>query len=238
MAAKGYFITATDTGIGKTVVTAALLALLRQHGQNAGFIKPVETGVDTHCSSSANSDAKFLLESSGLDEPLEAICPLRLKTPAAPYQAAEIENLEIDPAALVAACRSMAARYHPLLVEGAGGLRVPITPHYHVIDLIEELGFPVILVAGFQLGTLNHTLLSLDALHARGIPVKGVMFSDRKEDGLTDVEALQPALVSHLSKVPVLGRIPFIEDLSTDSFTPHLLAHLEQMVNLPALLDG
>ncbi|MGP0629272.1 dethiobiotin synthase [Nitrospina sp. 32_T5] len=238
MAANGYFITATDTGIGKTVVTAALLTLFRQHGQNAGFIKPIETGVDTHCSSAANSDAKFLLECSGLNEPLEAICPLILKTPAAPYQAAEVENREIDPAAIEDACRALASRYHPLLVEGVGGLRVPITPDYHVIDLIAALGFPVILVSGFQLGTLNHTLLSLDALHARGIPVKGVIFSDRKEDGLTDVEALQPALISHLSKVPVLGRLPFIDDLSTDSFTPEVCAHLEQMINLPALLDG
>jgi len=197
----------------------------------------VETGVDTHCSSAANSDAQFLLESSGLDEPLEAVCPLRLKTPAAPWQAAEMEGVDIDPAALAAACKTLAARYRPLLVEGVGGLMVPITRTYTVIDLIADLGFPVILVSGFQLGTLNHTLLSLDALHHRNLPVAGVIFSNGLDE-LSDVEAMQPALVAELSGVPVLGRVPFIDDLSTDSFTPELCGHLEQVLNLSALLDS
>jgi dethiobiotin synthetase len=237
MPAEGYFITGTDTGIGKTVVTAALLTLFRRHGHNAGFIKPVETGVDTHCSSAANSDALFLLESSGLDEPLEAVCPLRLKTPAAPWQAAEMESVDIDPATLATACKTLASRYHPLLVEGVGGLMVPITRDYKVLDLIADLGFPVILVAGFQLGTLNHTLLSLDALRHRSLPLAGVIFSSA-EDGLTDVEAMQPALIAELSGVPVLGKVPFINDLSTDSFTPERCDHLEQVLNLSALLDS
>ena len=237
MPAQGYFITGTDTGIGKTVVTAALWTLLHRHGHNPGVMKPVETGVDTHCSSAANSDALFLLESSGLDEPLEAVCPLRLKTPAAPWQAAEMESVDIDPAALLAACRTQAARYQPLLVEGIGGLMVPITRDYRVIDFVEALGFPVILVCGFQLGTLNHTLLSLDALNHRNLPVAGVVFSNGHQDGLTDVEAMQPALIAELSGVPVLGKVPFIDDLSTDSFTPELCDHLEQVLNLSPLLD-
>lgn len=237
MPAEGYFITGTDTGIGKTVVTAALLALFRRHGHNAGFIKPVETGVDTHCSSAANSDALFLLESSGLDEPLEAVCPLRLKTPAAPWQAGEMEHVEIEPTRLIAACRNMASRYQPLLVEGAGGLLVPITRDYKVIDLIADLGFPVILVCGFQLGTLNHTLLSLEALRHRNLPLAGVIFS-QGEDGLTDVEAMQPALIAELSGAPVLGKVPFIAGLSTDSFTPELCGHLEQVIDLSALIGS
>ena len=92
---NGYFITGTDTGVGKSVVTACLTTLFKSRGENVGVMKPIETGVDPECSSAANSDAKFLMEVSGVQD--ADVCTYRLKTPASPYQAAQIEGKEIDP---------------------------------------------------------------------------------------------------------------------------------------------
>lgn len=231
----GFFITGTDTGVGKTVVTACLLALFKKRGLNVGVMKPLETGVDAICSSPANSDAKFLMESAAIEDDLAEVCPVRLKPAASPYQAAMIENQSIDLDKILSAYQTLSNRHPWMLVEGIGGLLTPIHKDYLVVDLIRDIGLPVILVCRYRLGTLNHSLLALDHLKRINLEVRGIIFNQTGD--LNPVETEQPALLKELSGTRLLGGVPFIEGLATDSFTPELLQVLEQSIDCTGLLN-
>jgi len=235
MPAQGLFITGTDTGVGKTVVTAAILAWLRHQGLKTGVMKPLETGVDRECSSAANSDALFLMECGDIEDDLSEVCPIRLKPAASPYQAALIENRTIEPEKIVSAYRNLADKYDWMLVEGIGGVQVPITRDYRVVDLMRDLGLPAVVVTRYPLGTLNHTVLTLDALKQNGIPVKGIIFNRTRSGELDAIEQDQPRLIEALSGTEVLGEFPFIDPLDTRSFTPERLQQLESCVRFSRL---
>ena len=238
MAAQGFFITGTDTGVGKTVATACLLSLYRKHGLNVGVMKPIETGVDPECSSSANSDAKFLMEIAQCADPLSQVCPIRLKTAASPYQAAKMENRPIDMDRIINSFRLLADKYENLLVEGVGGLLVPLQSNYLACDLIRDLGLPLLVVSRNALGTLNHTLLTLRVAEQEGLPVRGVILN-RTEAGEKDaIESGHADLITKLSGVPVLGEIPFLGNISEKSFTGDLLDGLEKSLDLNLLWPG
>ena len=237
MPAQGLFITGTDTGVGKTVVTAAILSWLHQQGFKAGVMKPIETGVDQECSSASNSDALFLMESGGIENDLAEVCPIRLKSPASPFQAAKIENRTLEPATILSAYHSLAEQYDWMLVEGVGGVRVPITRDYGVLDLIRDLGLPTVVVTRYQLGTLNHTLLTLDTLKQNGIPVRGVIFNHNGSETLDAIEQGQPQLIEELSGTRVLGKLPFITNLNTESFSTERLKALEASVDFTQLIQ-
>ena len=213
---KGYFITGTDTGVGKSVVTACLTTLLKIRGEDVGVMKPIETGVDPECSSAANSDAKFLLEVSGVQDSMEDICPYQLKTPASPYQAARIEGKEIDPEKIMERFRVLQAKHSMMLVEGIGGLQVPITRRYHVADLALQMNLPLIIVSRMQIGTLNHTLLTLQSARQHGLKIKGVILNPSHEGELNEIEEEQGALIEEFSDTPVLRNCPFIQDVSSE----------------------
>ena len=211
---KGYFITGTDTGVGKTIVTACLANLFKN--QNVGVMKPIETGVDPECSSSSNSDAKFLMEITGVQDPLEDVCPYRLKSPASPYQAAKIEGKVIDPERILERFRALQSKHSMMLVEGIGGLMVPIAQRYKVTDLALQMGLPLIIVSRVQLGTLNHTLMTISAAQQQGLKIKGVILNPAYEGELEPIEAEQGKLIEEFSGVPILGTCPYINDLSSE----------------------
>ena len=236
MAAQGFFITGTDTGVGKTVTTACLLSLYRKHRLNVGVMKPIETGVDPECSSSANSDAKFLLEICQSSDPLSQVSPVRLKTPASPFQAAKIDNRAIDMDRIFNSFHQLSDKYDNLLVEGIGGLLVPLQPDYLVCDLIRDLGLPLLVVGKNALGTLNHTLLTLRAAEQAGIPVKGVILN-RTEAGEKDaIESGHADIITEFSGIPVLGEIPFLGQISEKSFTDEFLEELEESLDFSELM--
>ncbi len=237
MSAQGLFITGTDTGVGKTVVTAALLAHCLHQGKKAGVMKPIETGVDSECSSAANSDALFLMESGGIEDALAEVCPIRLKPAASPYQAALIENRTLQPETILSAYRTLSGKYDWLLVEGIGGIRVPITRDYGVVDLMRDLGLPAVVVARYQLGTLNHTLLTLDTLKQNGIPVRGVVFNHTSPEAKDAIEQDQPRLIEELSGIRVLGEFPYIDNLNTHSFSPEKLEAWATTVDFPGFIQ-
>jgi dethiobiotin synthetase len=237
MSAQGLFITGTDTGVGKTVVTASILAWLRHQGLNPGAMKPIETGLDGECSSSANSDALFLMECGGIEDDLTHVCPIRLKTAVSPYQAGLIENRALEPEMILSAYRTLSVKYDWMLVEGIGGVRVPITRNYGVVDLMRDMGLPVVVVARYQLGTLNHTLLTLDTLKQNSIPVKGVIFNRCEPESPDTLEQAQPSLIEELSGAKVLGELPYIDHLSTQSFSPEKLKELEALVDFSELIQ-
>lgn len=217
---QGYFITGTDTNVGKTVVTACLATLFKSRGEDVGVMKPIESGVDPECSSSANSDAKFLMEVTGVQD--ADVCPYRLKTPASPYQAARIEEKELDPEKILERFRALQSKHSMMLVEGIGGLLVPITRRYNVADLALQMGLPLIIVSRIQVGTLNHTLLTINAARQHGLKVAGVILNPVHEGELDNIEEEQGSLIEELSDTPILGSCPYINDVSSEGIIQNL----------------
>ncbi len=211
---QGYFITGTDTNVGKTVVTACLATLFKSRGEDVGVMKPIETGVDPECS--AKSDAKFLMEVTGVQDALEDVCPYRLKTPASPYQAARIEEKDLDPEKIMERFRALQSKHSMMLVEGIGGLLVPITQRYNVADLALQMNLPLIIVSRIQIGTLNHTLLTINAARQHGLKVAGVILNPVHEGELDNIEEEQGSLIKGLSDTPILGTCPYIHDVSSE----------------------
>ena len=222
MKSKGYFISGTDTGVGKTVVTACLLALYHKRSVDLGVMKPMETGIDPECSSEANSDAKFLLAVSGNQDALEEVCPIRLQPPAAPLQAARMTGQTIAIDSILENFRKLQTRHDQILVEGVGGLMVPLKPDYFITDLIRDMDLPLIIVSRLTLGTLNHTLLTLKTAQSTGIEIAGVILNRSDNSPLNDVEKGQANLIHELSGVPVIGECPFINPVSVERFDNQL----------------
>lgn len=197
---RGIFVTGTDTGVGKTVVATAIGLAAAAQGRRAVHLKPAETGVD----GLMTGDAEFAQAVLGTGEPLEAVCPYRLTAPLAPAVAAALEGLRLEPAVIVRAHAALAERYDLVVVEGAGGLLVPFSDGVDMAALAGLLGLPVVVVARPGLGTLNHVLLTLEALHRRGLTTLGVVISGYPSapglDALTN-----PGVLARLSPVPLLG---------------------------------
>ena len=218
MQPKGYFISGTDTGVGKTVVTACLLAFYHKKRVTTGVMKPIETGVDPACSSEASSDAKFLLEVSGNQDELEEVCPIRLKPAASPLQASRMSNQPVDIDLIMENYNQLQTRHDQMLVEGVGGLMVPIKSDYMILDLIKDLQLPLIIVSRIALGTLNHTLLTLKIAQETKIEIAGIILNHQRSGPLNNVELGQADLIQELSGIPILGECPFLGPISTEQF--------------------
>lgn len=185
-------VTGTDTGIGKTVFAAALTAALGAH-----YWKPVQSGLEE------TTDSETVRRIGGV--PAKRILPeaYRLKLPASPHLAAEQDGVEIDPERLAL------PPHDPLVVEGAGGLMVPLTRRLLTIDQFARWGLPVVLCARTRLGTINHSLLSIEALKARGIPVKGIAF-------IGEEMADSQSVIAAFSGTKILGRLPILPELTPE----------------------
>lgn len=204
---QGLFIAGTDTGVGKTFVAGGIAAALGKKGVNVGVFKPFESGT-----AGGHSDYKYLKEMSGSKDPDDWICPYRFEEALAPAVAAERAGIEIDWCRVTDCFESIATRHDFVIVEGAGGLLVPLVPGKTNIDLIRECELPVLLVARLGLGTINHTLLSLECLQNRKIPCLGVVLNQTTEGGGV-AEETNPGILARLAEVPVLGVIPFMKEM-------------------------
>jgi dethiobiotin synthetase len=213
----GLFVTGTDTGVGKTVVASALVGAFRERGLDVVGMKPVETGCLRRGPELEPADGAMLREASGGEEPLSAICPLRFAHPLAPLVAAELEGRTIEQGSLMRAVRELAARHDALVVEGVGGLLVPVAPGFSVADMAREAGFPLLVVTSAFLGTLNHTLLTVEHALGAGLSVAGVVLCLHRAPGGTLAEETNPAALRRLLPVPLLGVFPFLADLSPRS---------------------
>jgi dethiobiotin synthetase len=186
------------------VVTAALAAALRGRGIDAGVMKPVQTGARPSPDGLVAPDADFLAAVSGVDDPMELVCPVRLAAPLAPSVAAEMEGTTVDIALILSAYRALQERHAAMLVEGAGGLAVPIADGFFMSDLAREMGLPVLIVARPSLGTINHTLLTVHCARAAGLEVAGIVINNYPVDpGLA--EQTSPSVIEKLGGAPVLG---------------------------------
>jgi dethiobiotin synthetase len=203
---KGFFITGTDTEIGKTFVTAALTRALAVHGLRVAPIKSLAAGQAFADGRWVNEDVATLLAAQNLGLTDAEVGPLQFREPCAPHIAARLEARNIDRDALLAAIRATAAKADLALVEGVGGFRVPLTDTWDTADLAVDLGLPVILVVGLRLGCINHALLTAEAIRARGLTLAAWVANT--------VDPHQPHVADNLAslqaglKAPCLGHLP------------------------------
>jgi len=226
--AAGIFVTGTDTGVGKTLVSLALIAAFRKSGLKVGAMKPIETGVGE----AGPLDAIALRDASGSTDPLATICPQQFAMPAAPNAAAGAESREVDPTAIDAAYEILANGRDLMVVEGAGGLLVPIRDDWTMAELARRLDLPLLVVARASLGTINHTALTLEVAASKRLPVLGVVISHVggpiSAADTSNLRALKDFLGSRLvGEIPPLAptEAPPSDAIDIDALTQRILAY-------------
>jgi dethiobiotin synthetase len=214
--ARGLFITGTDTGVGKTQVTAVLAVALRSRGLRVGVMKPAETGCQVEQGCLMPQDSIFLRQISGCSAPQELVTPYTFLEPLAPAVAAQHEGREIDLAHIVRCYETLANEHDIVLVEGAGGLLVPLTQQESFLDLAAHLDLPLLVVARNILGTINHTALTVIVASQRcrvlGTVLNALLPEVEDESQASNVEALQL-----WGRAPLLGVLPYGPERTLES---------------------
>jgi len=192
---NGYFVTATDTGVGKTFITAALAMALRARGRDVAVLKPVQSGAT---STDPAGDAALL----GAD------CVYAFAAPLAPLVAARAEGRTIEPGPILARAEELAREHELLLLEGAGGLLTPLAEGFDLADLAVAIGLPLIVVARAGLGTVNHTLLTIEAARRRELEIAGVVLNGKTDESTAE----NAALIEAGSGMQVIAQVPWLAD--------------------------
>ncbi len=210
---KGYFVTGTDTGAGKTLVSCALLHAFRAHGRLVAGMKPVAAGMEN----GKWADVELLAAASNVSPARELINPYALVPAIAPHIAAKQEGIRIDIPAIRRACLELQKVADIVIVEGVGGFRVPLNDHQDSADMAKALGLPVILVVGMRLGCLNHALLTAQAVRAVGLPLRG-WIANRIDRDMQALDENVAALEQRLD-CPLLGMLPFEQNPDARKFS-------------------
>lgn len=207
-----YFITGTDTGVGKTKITEAILRRANELNLSTLGLKPVAAGADFIEGAWSNDDARAIIESSSVKLDYASVNPVLLRAAMAPHLAAEREDRRLSVQSLVGFCRGalMLNKADVTLLEGAGGWRVPLNSRETMADMVQALKLDVIVVVGMKLGCLNHALLTVEAIERDGLRIAGWVANciDPKMDGLDEnIQTLH-----HLIKAPLLGVMPYLAE--------------------------
>jgi dethiobiotin synthetase len=218
------FMTGTDTGVGKTVVSAALLAHLERDHIPAVYLKPIQTG----CQDLAqDSDAAWVRQATGGNWPLADRSAVVLPAPKAPSIAAQLAGISIDPESLVAWVQRFGG---VRLVEGAGGIRVPIAPGWTMLEFARALKAQVVVVARAGLGTINHTVLTLEALERAQVPCLGVVLCDPQGNVPPEDQAENAAAITLMTGVPVCGTLgPITHEVLRQDTLPAIAAVAQRL---------
>jgi dethiobiotin synthetase len=209
---EGLFITGTDTGVGKTALAAALLATIREDGINAAPMKPVQTGCTERNGTLQAPDLDLCLRLAGLSPSppeYELMCPYRFAPACSPHLAAAEAGVAISRRSIRDAFAALRQRYPFVVAEGAGGVRVPISDRHSMLDLMTDLALPVVIASRPGLGTLNHTLLTLDAMRNAGCSVAGVVLVETEPTHWGAIETDNRRSIEAFGRVPVLGVLPY-----------------------------
>jgi dethiobiotin synthetase len=204
----GLFITATDTGVGKTVITCAIASALRATGLRVGVLKSVATGCIHTREGLVSEDAELLAHHADSPHPLHVICPQRYAEPLAPAVAAQRAKQPLDWSAIQQSLDVIASTSDIMLVEGVGGLMVPLDEQHTVLDLARWLNYPSIIVARPSLGTINHTLLTASALRHANVPIAGVVINRYTADATPIDEETNPRAIERWGKLPIVAIVP------------------------------
>ncbi len=223
---KGFFITGTDTGVGKTIITVAMIKAASLLGKKACGMKPIETGCLREGDILIPSDGMFIKTIAHMDENIRQISPCCFYSPIAPLPASEIEGIPIDIKKIKTAFLNLAKKYYAIMVEGIGGLLVPIKEDYFVLNLAKEFGLPLIIVAKPGLGTINHTLLTVNCAIKNGLTVAGIILNYHRPPEYSLAEETNPEVISKISPVPLIGTFPYLQDFEHITLEKAVLKYL------------
>jgi dethiobiotin synthetase len=215
----GVFITATDTGVGKTIISASLAWKISNQGDNICIMKPFATSNKIFSKQFNSKDLYLLSKSTDLKEDQNMLNPYFFNVAASPYMASKI--LKTKPPSIVMALkkyRYLKKKYDFVIVEGIGGIMVPINQKYTLIDFIKLTGLPVIIVTTPLIGTLNHTLLTIQRCKDYDIPIKGIIIN-KMPSRPSIVERITPSFIQQITKIIVLGTIPYYKRLKFNAIT-------------------
>ncbi len=204
-AKRGIFITGTDTSVGKTYVAAGITKALNNAGIDVGVMKPAETGCRMHAGRLIPADAARLMKSSGAHDPFDLVNPFRFSRPLAPSIAAQLAGKTIAPRKIISAFGRLSRKHDFMIVEGAGGIMVPLSGSYLYLDLAADIRLPVVIVARPGLGTINHTLLTISALKKKRVRIAGVVINYAEDWKKGLAEETNPGVIETLSGVNILG---------------------------------
>jgi dethiobiotin synthetase len=204
----GILVTGTDTGIGKTVIAGAIANWFRRQGNRVVVLKPAGSGCVRRREGLVSEDAEFLAHCADASHPLDVICPVRYAEPLAPAIAAERSKQPLDWAAIDRSVTTMSRGSDVMIVEGVGGLMVPMDPKHTFLDVAIWLKLPTVVVARPNLGTINHTLLTVNALRDAGVKVAGVVINRYPAQSADVAAETNPRAIEKWGKVPVLCVVP------------------------------
>ena len=228
---KAYFITGTDTGVGKTSITVGLAGSMHKIGVDVGVMKPIATGYPNK-TGFRSSDVTKLVEVTSIKDPENLINPVFLPLPTSPYDATKILELSVDMSLIFEQFKKLLSLHEMLLVEGIGGIMTPITKNFFVADMIKGMGIDVIIVTRATIGTLNHTVMTCKMCKDYGIKIRGLVINNFDEKG-TPAEKNAPSTLYDITNIPILGTIPFIKDLNNNA---QLIECIEKNIDVKSLI--
>ncbi|UCE79966.1 MAG: dethiobiotin synthase [Nitrospiraceae bacterium] len=223
---KGFFVTGTDTGVGKTIIAGALIKAIQFLGHTTGGMKPVESGCSLEGDVLIPLDGMFLKQYSGMNEPITLITPCCLRSPLAPLPASEIDGIPVHISEIRKAFDILTPGYETIVVEGIGGLMVPITKDYFTIDLIKDFRLPIIVVARPGLGTINHIMLTVQYALKEGLEIAGIVLNYTQSPENSLAEETNPHLLEQICPVPVIGIFPYLKKLDEQEIAKAAMKHL------------
>jgi dethiobiotin synthetase len=215
---RGLFITGTDTGVGKTLIAGAIAKILSQKGKNAGVFKPIATGCKKTKNGFVSEDAEFLAHCIDNKLGLDVINPVKFEKPAAPFACEKAENRKVDFVKIAIAYNHICSKTDFVIVEGIGGIKVPITKNIDVLALAKAFNLPVVVVTRSKLGTINHTLLTIDAVRQTGLLLAGIIINGYDEKTKDFAERTNAAIIKEVGKVEFMAVVPFDDTTNMEKF--------------------
>jgi len=210
----GLFITGTDTGVGKTVIAGAIAKILTDKGLKVGVFKPIATGCHRAWEGLVSYDTEFLATCANSDLPLSTITPVGFVTPAAPFVSAAREGTPIDFSKIAAAYKSICQTSDIIIVEGIGGVRVPLTLKFDLLDLAVEFDLPVVIISHSNPGTINHTLMTIDCIRAAELKIAGIVINSYDATEAAVAENTAEQVIAQCTGVNILSVVPLDETVN------------------------
>jgi dethiobiotin synthetase len=230
---KSYFITGTDTGIGKTTITAALAACMKKLGVDVGVMKPVATGIPQK-DNFKSLDVSILCNACDVNDAEFVINPIFMPLPASPYDASKILGLEFNKELIFENFQKLKGKHDMLLVEGIGGIMTPLSKNYFVADMIKNMDLETIIVTRSTLGTLNHTMMTVKICREYEIPIKGIIINNYDYKKRDPIEKNAPSTIHEITEIPILGVLPFVQNYQNVEM---IIPHIEKNVDLKCLIS-
>lgn len=214
---KGFFVTGTDTGVGKTVIAGGLASILKSRGLDVGVMKPIATGGKEIDGRVVSDDALFLMKMVDCQDPYDLVNPICLVPALAPTVASRLSTKVIDIEVVWNSFERLIRKHEFMIIEGVGGLLVPLSEDFYVADMAKRMDLPLIIVSRAGLGTINHTLLTISCARNKGLKIEGIIINNPNEACIGVAEETNPTEIEKCSGIPILGIIPYDRKLKISS---------------------